>query len=81
MYVYDGKYTLRKILLLMYFMTNETPIQINKKLLNKFFRTICAENMQMKQIQQYMIDRSLDQKFFYLCTQCMTNFTSTIIYQ
>ena len=34
----DGKYTLRKILLLMYFMTNETPIQINRKLLNKMFR-------------------------------------------
>ena len=38
MYVSDGKYTLRKILLLIYFMTNETLIHINKKLLNKIFR-------------------------------------------
>ena len=51
----------------------KTPIQINKKLLNKVFRTICAENMQMKQIQQYMIDRSLDQKNFYLCIRCTRN--------
>ena len=79
--MYNGKYTLRKILLLMYFMTNETLIQINKKLLNKIFRTICVENTQMKQIQQYMIDKSPDQNKFYSCTRCMRNFTSTIIYQ
>ena len=42
----DGKYTLRKIFLLMYFTTNETPIQVNKKLFNKIFRkkmALCVE--------------------------------------